>query len=492
MNYCFCHTRFLAFVFFLFSLTPFQNVFALDDKYSLSSSVVKIHVTSKSFDESEPWNTSTLSGTGTGFVIAGNRIITNAHIVEDSTFIEVQLDGDSKRYKASTIAISHETDLAVITLENKKFFEKIKPLQLGTLPHIHRKVVVYGYPIGGDALSITEGVISRIEYQNYAHSSLAYLAIQVDAAINYGNSGGPAIVENKVVGVVMQFDGAEDSSGGYIIPVSILKRFLKDISDGTSDGIPYLPINYQKLESPVLREGYYKLPPEQSGILITQVCANTEAEGVLQQGDIITTIDGKKIENNARVFGKDNTRFTFMHYIDLHQVGDLLKLEVVRKGQIKHIRLALKDITELEEEFDQDPRYFVYGGYVFIANKYSQDCISAKEYRLSEDKDKIDSITLVNVLPTSHNTGTHQLSQMEITKVNQQTFNSFKAFYCLVSSTKKPIILLQNSSGTSLAIDRKIANKTNDDTLEKYQIHKSQSVEVDQWEKNAVCAATER
>ncbi|MCK5813510.1 MAG: trypsin-like peptidase domain-containing protein [Cocleimonas sp.] len=490
MSYCFCNTRFLTLILFLFGITLFQNAFALDDKYSLSSSVVKIHVTSKSFDESEPWNTSTISGTGTGFVIDGNRIITNAHIVEDSTFIEVQLDGDSKRYKASTIAISHETDLALITLEDKNFFAKIKPLQLGKLPNIHQKVVVYGYPIGGDALSITEGVISRIEYQNYAHSSLAYLAIQVDAAINYGNSGGAAIVENKVVGVVMQFDGAEDNSGGYIIPVSILKRFLNDISDGKSDGIPYLPINYQKLESPVLREGYYKLPLDQSGILITRVCANTEAEGVLQQGDIIKTIDGKKIENNARVFGADNTRFTFMHYIDLHQVNDTLKLEIVRKGKTLTINLPLKDITELEQEFDQDPRYFVYGGYVFIANKYSQDCITAKEYKLSENKNKIDSITLVNVLPTSHNTGTHQLSQMEIAKVNQQTFNSFKEFYCLLSKTKTPIILLQNSSGTSLAIDREVANKTNADTLEKYQIHKSQSVEVDQWEKNTSCVAT--
>jgi hypothetical protein len=106
---------------------------------------------------------------------------------------------------------------------------------------------------------------------------------------------------------------------------------------------------------------------------------------------------------------------------------------------------------------------------------------------LSDEKNKIDSITLVNVLPTSHNTGTHQLSQMEITKVNQQTFNSFKEFYCLVSSTKKPIILLQNKSGTSLAINKKVADKTNDDTLEKYQIHKSQSVEVDEWEKDDAC-----
>ncbi len=487
MNYCFRYTHFLLLFFYFCLQFIVQNAFALDNKYSLSSSVVKIHLTAKSFDISEPWNTSTISGTGTGFVIKGHRIITNAHIVEDNTFIEVQLDGESKRYKASISFVSHETDLALITLDDQSFFDKVKPLELGELPDIHQKVSLYGYPVGGDALSITEGVISRIEYQNYVHSDLSYLAIQVDAAVNYGNSGGPAIVEKKVVGVVMQFDNEDDNSGGYIIPVNLLKRFLKDIDDGNFDGIPNLPIRTQYLESTALREGYYKLPADKSGILITKVCANTEAEDVLQQGDIITAIDGKKIENNGKVFGADNTRFVFLHYIDMHQMNDILKLNIVRKGKSKQINLPLKDITIADQEFDQDPRYFIYGGYVFVAKKYAKDCLTTKEYKISEDKDKIDTLTLVNVLSTSYNTGTHDLAPMNITTVNQQRFNSFKEFYCLISTAKTPIILLKDSLGISLAIDREVANKTNDETLEKYQIHKAQSAEVDQWEKNNSC-----
>ncbi len=480
-----CH--FLILLFCLLFPALWQDSFAVEDKSLLSSAVVKIHVTSKSVDESEPWNTSTISATGTGFVIAGQRIITNAHIVEDSTFIEVQLDGDSKRYKASKIATSHETDLALITLDDKSFFDKITPLELGKLPNIHQKVVVFGYPIGGDALSITEGVISRIEYQTYAHSSLPYLAIQVDAAINYGNSGGPAMVANKVVGIVMQLDEDDESSGGYIIPINLLKRFLKDISDGKFDGIPYLPLQSQKLESPVLREGYYKLPANESGILITQVCANTQAAGLLQQGDIIKTIDGKKIENNGKVFDNNNTHFTFLHYVDMHQMGDILKLEIVRNGKTKQIDLLLKDLTIAEEEFDQDPRYFIYGGYVFVANKYSEDCMTAKEYAMSEDKNKVDTITLVNVLPTSYNTGTHQMTQFEVSKVNEQSFNTFKEFYCLIVNAKTPILLLKNSSGVSLAINKKIADTTNKDTLARYQIHNAQSAEIAKWQKEGSC-----
>lgn len=485
MNDCFLKYRTLLFFFFLSVVT--QNAFALDDKHSLALSVVKIHVTVKSFENTEPWNTSTTSGTGTGFVISGNRIITNAHVVENSTFIEVQLNGDSKRYKASRIATSHETDLALITLDDKTFFEKVKPLEFGKLPTLHQKVVVYGYPMGGDALSITGGVISRIEYQSYVHSDTPFLAIQVDAAINYGNSGGPAMVDNKVVGVVMQFDGADDNSGGYMIPVNLIKRFFQDTSDGKVDGTPYFPVETQNLESPALREGYYKLPLDKSGVVVTKVCANMQAEGVLQQGDIITRIDGKKIENNGRVFGANNTRFTFLHYVDLHQMGDRLELEIVRNGRVKIVHLSLKDITTGSFEFDQDSRYFIYAGYVFVASEQSESCLTNKEYQDSEEKNKIDSITLTNILPTSYNTGTHHLAPMTITKVNQQTFKSFKEFYCLLSDEKYSVVLLEDSEGVLLAIDRALASKTNDEMLEKYQINKPQSPEVDQWKKNASC-----
>ncbi len=470
----------------LLSLIP-QSVLADNDKYLLAASVVKIHVTSKSFEYSEPWNSSTLSFTGTGFVIAGNRIITNAHIVEDNTFIEVQLDGDSVRYKASVIAVAHETDLALITLDDKHFFDKVKPLALGKLPDLHQKVSVFGYPVGGDVLSITEGVISRIEYQDYVHSDLSHLAIQVDAAINYGNSGGPATVDNKVVGVVMQFDGNDDNSGGYMIPVNLLKRFLNDVDDGKLDGIPALKIETQNLESSVLREAYYKLPKGESGILVSKVCANTQTAKVLQAGDIIKKIDGKKIENNGRVFGDNKTRFTFLHYVDMHQVGDVLKLDIIRKGEPKSISFTLDDLKELEQEFDQDARYFILGGYVFVADKYYPDCLTAKEYKKSEDKQRIDSITLVNILPTENNRGTHELSMMEVTTINQQRFNTFKAFYCLMMKSESPLLLLQDEEGESLAINRELATKTQATTLEEYQIHKPQSKEVDEWEKNNSC-----
>jgi S1-C subfamily serine protease len=478
---------FLSFFSFIVFQIVFQTALASNKPFNPSASVVKIHVTSKSYSEEAPWSSDTSSYIGSGFVIAGKRLVTNAHIIENNTFIEVQLNGDSKRYKASVVAVSHETDLAILALDDQSFFENTKEIELGNLPDVHHEVVVYGYPTGGDALSITEGVISRIEYQTYVHSELGFLAIQVDAAINYGNSGGPAIVDDKVVGVVMQAS-TEENDMGYLIPISLLKRFLTDISDGKHDNVPDFPIQYQNLESPVLREGYYKLPSDASGVLVTQVCANTQAEGLLQEGDVITKISGDKVENNGKIFKSGNVRFNFLHYIDMHQLGETLVIDIVRKGEEKQIDFPLHDVIELDYVFDQDPRYLIYGGYVFVATKTTAGCLSAEEYKKSTEKDKKDQIRITKVLPSFSSTGTHDVAPMTIDRVNGQAFNSFEDFYCLLSTATTPIILLQDGAGFNLAIDRKVAVNEHKTILERYRIHKSQSIEVDQWEKAESCS----
>jgi len=259
----------------------------------LADSVVMVYATSKSDNPQAPWSSHTASGSGSGFFLDGGRIITNAHVVENHTFIEVQRDGDSKRYEAVVEAVAHEIDLAILKLKSPKQLADIQPLTLGELPEVHQEVTVYGYPVGGEALSITKGIISRIEHQMYVHSYLIFQAIQVDAAINPGNSGGPALVNDKVVGIVMQSRNGEENIG-YMIPVTILKRFLADMEDGRYDGFPELSAQFQNLVSPALRKGY-NLTEDQSGVLVSKVCFNTPTDDLLVKGDIITGIDGHKI-----------------------------------------------------------------------------------------------------------------------------------------------------------------------------------------------------
>uniref|UniRef100_UPI002608706A S1C family serine protease n=1 Tax=Sulfurovum sp. TaxID=1969726 RepID=UPI002608706A len=166
--------------------------------------IVKIYTVSKVLNYQEPWNSSTRSSTGSGAIISGHSILTNAHVVENHTFIEVERYGQRKRYIAKVKFVSHQADLALLEVKDEAFFKGVTPLQFGKLPNIEQKIVVYGYPMGGSTLSATIGVVSRIEHHRYAHSGESFLAIQVDAAVNPGNSGGPALSNGKIIGVVMQ------------------------------------------------------------------------------------------------------------------------------------------------------------------------------------------------------------------------------------------------------------------------------------------------
>ncbi|PYK44864.1 MAG: hypothetical protein DME46_05620 [Verrucomicrobia bacterium] len=169
---------------------------------AVENSVVKIFATLRLPDPSKPWtkkepNEITASGT----VISGKRILTNAHVVQYASEVQVQANQAGDKLPAVVKAVGPGIDLAILELEDQKFFDSHSPLPFKkSLPDSKEPVMVYGYPTGGASLSITKGIISRIEFTGYSISAQG-LRIQIDAAINPGNSGGPAVVNDEIVGL---------------------------------------------------------------------------------------------------------------------------------------------------------------------------------------------------------------------------------------------------------------------------------------------------
>lgn len=450
----------------------------------IEDAIVKIYVAYKKYDYFEPWNVSVNRSVGSGVVIDGQRILTNAHVVANRTFIEVRRYGETKRYEARVEVVSHQSDLALLTIDDPAFFAGITPLEFGELPVMQQKVSLYGYPAGGTQLSITDGVASRVEHFRYVHSGENFLGIQVDAAINPGNSGGPAVSEGKVIGIVMQHLPRAQSIG-YLVPTPVIRHFLDDIEDGTYDGFPAIGLVTEDLENPAIRE-FYGLDANQSGQLITYVTYN-EAPGGLQVGDIITGIDGHAIENDGTVNYRGNDFTTFKYYIDLHQMGETVLFDVIRDCQRITIPIPLKHrIDELLlvkiQKYDTMPTYLIYGGYLFspltrnlLSQGKNMPMRLRKFTRLWPSEEHQGVVVMVKVLADETNRGNHGLTLWPVETFNGEKVLSFEQFYTMVEEATTPYIVLRDDDGFTVVIDRNASDSHQTALLERYNIAEDRS-----------------
>ncbi|RVW55014.1 Protease Do-like 2, chloroplastic [Vitis vinifera] len=176
--------------------------------------------------------------------------------LKGSPNVKVKRRGDDTKYVAKVLARGIECDIALLSVESEEFWKGTEPLNFGRLPRLQDAVTVVGYPLGGDTISVTKGVVSRIEVTSYAHGSSDLLGIQIDAAINPGNSGGPAFNDQgECIGVAFQVFRSEDVENiGYVIPTTVVSHFLDDYKrNGKYTGFPCLGVLLQKLENPALR-----------------------------------------------------------------------------------------------------------------------------------------------------------------------------------------------------------------------------------------------
>ncbi len=332
---------------------------------SVENSVVKVFSTVLYPDPYRPWNKQAPSDvTGSGVVIEGKRILTNAHVVLYASQVQVQANQAGDKISATVEAIAPGIDLAVLKLDDESFFDSRKPLaRASTLPQIKDTVLAYGYPTGGDSLSITKGIVSRIEFSAYA-PFVSGLRIQIDAAINPGNSGGPAVVGDKMIGLAFSHLGKADNIG-YIIPSEEIDLFLEDIADGHYDGKPGIFDELQTLENDALR-AYLKLDKSVEGIVVHQVDSADPAYP-LKEWDVITRIGDTRVDDQGMIPLGSNLRVSFVYRVQQLAKDGRVPLTLVRGGKEMAIDLPVASkrpalIPDLQGAY---PSYFVYGPIVF-------------------------------------------------------------------------------------------------------------------------------
>ncbi|MDD5097456.1 MAG: trypsin-like peptidase domain-containing protein [Candidatus Omnitrophica bacterium] len=464
-----------------------------------TDSVVKIFATRNTIDYANPWQSRGVQEiTGSGCVIQGNRILTNAHVVNQNTFIQVRRESSQKKYIAKVETVGNDCDLATLRVEDPEFFKGVLPLEIGELPELQDKVTVVGFPMGGDKLSITQGVVSRIENIGYINSNRSLLAVQIDAAINPGNSGGPAINNGKIVGIVMQLI-SDSQNIGYIIPTPIINHFLQDSLGDQYAGFPYLGVHFSNTENKALRK-HYGVSDGVGGVLVTSIVPFSSADGLLEEGDIILEVNGVAISDDATFSFRNNERLDMPHLINMQKIGDIAVLKILRKSKVSIVKVSLKPISDLVKiaNYSQKPSFYIYGGLIFtvlstdlinlLGDNDNLPPLSFIYYNVGlgslNEKRKKEMVVLLKVLPDEINIGYHDRGYEIITKVNGQEFDSFKQFVGLIEKTQGDNIVFEDEYKEKMILTCKDIDKITQDIIRRNNIPSQFSDDVAQWKKN--------
>jgi len=330
-------------------------------------SVVRIEAAVQVPDYATPWNSGRFSGgIGTGFIIGENRILTNAHVVSNARRLLITVHGSPAKYPAKVEFIAHDCDLALLSVEDFSDFSKFPVFEIGGVPELESQVRVIGYPIGGQRLSVTRGVVSRIDFSSYSHSRAdQHLVIQIDAAINPGNSGGPVLQDGKAIGVA--FQGRRDADNtGYIIPTPVIRRFLTDIEDGRYDHYVDLAVATFPLYNAAMREAL-KMPDDGYGVLVSNVIADGTCDGILKSGDILVSIDGNPIDSAGQIM-IDGAKVDLNEIVERKFAGDTVELRYRSDGTWHDRAVELKPLPQNRMyaiQYEKQPRYIVFAGLVF-------------------------------------------------------------------------------------------------------------------------------
>ncbi|KAM7511445.1 hypothetical protein LguiB_010320 [Lonicera macranthoides] len=444
--------------------------------------VVKVFCVHTEPNFSLPWQRKRqYSSSSSGFVIGGRRVLTNAHSVEHYTQVKLKKRGSDTKYLATVLAIGTECDIAMLTVSDDEFWEGVSPVEFGDLPALQDAVTVVGYPIGGDTISVTSGVVSRIEILSYVHGSTELLGLQIDAAINSGNSGGPAFNDKGIcVGIAFQSLKHEDVENiGYVIPTPVIMHFIQDYKkNGTYTGFPILGVEWQKMENPDLRVSM-GMGSDQKGVRIKRIEPTAPESHLLKPSDVILSFDGVNIANDGTVPFRHGERIGFSYLVSQKYTGDSALVKVLRNSKMLEFNIKLATHKRLIPAHikGEPPSYYIVAGFVFtpvsvpyLRSEYGKEYefdapVKLLDKHLHAMAQTIDEqlVVVSQVLVADINIGYEDIVNTQVLAFNSKPVKNLKSLVSLVENCKdefmkfdldyEQIVVLQTKNAKAATLD---------------------------------------
>ncbi len=285
-------------------------------------------------------------GNGSGFLVSEDGyIVTNRHVVEDKNAQYTVTINDGQKKIAKIIAVDDVYDIAIIKIEGNNY--PILSLGDSSSLELGATVIAIGNALGQFKNTVSVGVVSGLSRSITAGDGIGKSeqleqVIQTDAAINPGNSGGPLLnLLGEAIGINVAV--AQDSQSiGFALPINSVKGVISSVRETGKISRPYIGIRYLKITTSLKEKE--KLPIDY-GVLIKSteegnpaILKGSPAEKAgLKAGDIVTEIDGKKLDENQ----------SLSLIIRGHKIGDTVVLKILRNGDEQYISAVLQEAPEL-------------------------------------------------------------------------------------------------------------------------------------------------
>eukprot|EP00850_Spirogloea_muscicola_P009988 SM000057S18418 [mRNA] locus=s57:518427:521621:+ [translate_table: standard] len=440
--------------------------------------VVKVFCVHTEPNFSLPWQRKRqFSSNSSGFVVRGRRVLTNAHSVEHHTQVKVKKRGSDTKHLATVLAIGTECDIALLAVEDESFWEGIVPLEMGSLPRLQDAVTVVGYPIGGDTISVTSGVVSRIEVTSYVHGATELLGVQIDAAINAGNSGGPAFNgKGQCVGIAFQSLKHEDAENiGYIIPTPVISHFLTDYErNGDYTGFPVMGIEWQKMENPDMRKAL-GMSTGQKGVRVRRTEPTTPAAHLLKPSDILLSFDDHEIANDGTVPFRRGERIGFQFLVTQKYAGEVARICYLR-GKDRHeatLELTIHKRLVPVHIRGLPPSYYIVAGIVFtpvsvpyLRSEYGKDYDYDAPVKLLDQlfnsmaaAPDQQIVVISQVLVADINIGYEEICNTQVMAVNGMPVQNLKHLATMVENCADAFLQFDLEYQQLLILDAKVARE---------------------------------
>jgi len=303
------------------------------------------------------------------------------------------------------------------------------------------------------------------------------------------------MVGDRVVGVVMQ-SLSKSQNIGYMVPVPVVQHFLTDMEDGRYDGFPEDGITFQTMENSALRK-MYGLGEKRSGGLVISVLPGTPAQGRIFPGDVILSLDGRNVADDGTVEFRSGERTSANYCTQQHQLGEEMRLKILRHGKEKTIRITLDQSWGHHELVpmllnDVLPTYYTYGGLVFSpltmnyllawGDKPNKDAPPNLVYFLLNSEPGVkgeEVVIIVKVLPSEVNNGYQDFVNQRITEVNGKKIKNLRDLIRIVESCERDrFVVFKNQRGRRIVLDRKRVEKEQDKILRTYRIRSDRSEDL--------------